>query len=516
MTRRSLLLPAAAGAVLLTMLSLAQVFVRQRWAFPSLVAVGVAFLVGWVARRLDVPAVLSPALSVLALVTLLGIGFHADTTAYLVPTGETMRAIGESLRNAGYDVRELAAPAEATDALTLLATMGVFFVATVVDILVFRLRRPVAAGIPLLALYLIPSSMAAKPNVFAFALAAFGYLGLLVAEGRDRARAWGRRLSGIDRLDELGDVSHVARVGRRIGTAAVGLAVVIPVMLPSVGDGVFAGTGPFGNGGNTHVVVVNPIVEIRTQLQNREEIPLFTVRPHTGGNSYTRLTSLDEFNGDDWRLVSQRADDDNDVGAKDPIPQPPEHANIPIVTQTYDIAVGNLAVQWLPVPYSPQLVDVKGDWRYEPATLSVFSARNKGMSKNVSFTVTSQLPNPTPDQLRQPGAIPRAIVERYLSLPDNPPSPIVTSELERVVAGKETPYDRAMAIQDYFRTTGGFHYSLDAPPGTGDDALADFLRTRVGYCEQFAASMAYFARLADIPSRVALGFTRRTFQQDGA
>lgn len=512
-SRRSLLTPAAAGAVVLTMMSLNQVFVRQRWLFPSLLGIGVAFLVGWAGRRLDVPGALAPALSVLALVTLLGLTFHPGTTFYGIPTGETMRAIGESLREAGVDLRELAAPAEATDPLTLLATGGVFLVAVLVDILVFRLRRPVAAGVPLLALYLIPTSLADKPNAVVFVLAAFGYLGLLVAEGRDRARAWGRRLSGIDRLDELGDVSHVARVGRRIGTAAVGLALALPVAMPSVGDGIFDGTGPFGNGnGPSKIQVIPPIVEIRTQLQQRDETVVFDVQPEDGGdNGYTRLTSLDEFNGREWKLATQEADEDRDVGGDKTIPQPAELERVTWTERTFRVEVGPLRVQWLPVPYAPRRVDVKGDWKYEPETLSVFSARNN--SQNAAFTVTSRIPSPTAQQLQEsrPEDVPPAIASRYLAIPDRGGlDPIVDDVFEKVTAGKKTPYEKAMALQGYFRDTRVFTYDLYVGAGqAGDpDPLATFLREREGYCEQFAGTMAYMARRAGIPARVAIGFTR--------
>lgn len=509
MTRRSLLTPAAMCAVVLTMLSLNQVFVRQRWLFPSLLGVGIAFFVGWAGRRLDVPGILAPALSVLALVTFLGITFHAGTTAWGIPTGTTMRAIGESLRQSGRDLTELAAPAEATNALTLLATTGVFFVAVLVDIFVFRLRRPVAAGVPLLALFLIPTSLAPKGNAVAFVLAAAGYLCLLVAEGRDRARAWGRRLSGIDRLDEVSDVSHVARVGRRIGTAAVGLALAIPVALPSVGDGMFSGSGsgPFGRGGggSSTVTVISPIVEIRTQLQSDQEHDLLTVRVE-GMNDYLRLTSLDEFNGSEWKLVQQRAGDDNKVGADDPIPQPVEHGGIRTDERVLEVEVGPLAVQWLPVPYAPLLVDVKGTWKYDKPTLAVFSPKTGKTSQNVSFRVTSKVPSPTPEQLRAGGAIPDEIERRYLSVPSVTPR-IAEAALGEATSGAQNPYDIAVALQEFFQKKGGFKYNLQVPPGTGSDALETFLTRREGYCEQFAATMAYLARLAGIPARVAVGFT---------
>jgi hypothetical protein len=80
--------------------------------------------------------------------------------------------------------------------------------------------------------------------------------------------------------------------------------------------------------------------------------------------------------------------------------------------------------------------------------------------------------------------------------------------LEEVTAGAETTFDRAAALQAFFRDTGGFEYSesTSTRPGDAPDALTAFLRSRRGFCEQFASAMAALARGAGIPSRVAVGF----------
>lgn len=513
MNKRSLLLPAAVAAVLLTSTSLAQVFEEQRWWLPSLLAVAVAFGAGWAARRLDVPGVLSPALSLLALTTLLGVVFLPETTAAGLPTAATMQGIGESLSAAGSDIKSLAPPAPATEALTLLATAGVFLVAMLVDLMAFSLRRPVAVGMPLLALFLIPTSMASKANVFAFILAAIGYLGVLVAEGRDRARNWGRRLSGMELPDDFADVTHVARVGRRIGSAAVGVALCVPLAVPSVGQGLFNGSGGglFGKGRGSHTAyVLNPIVEIRAKLQDKRIQPLFTVR--TDKPQYLRLTSLDQFDGDSWSLVKRPVETDHRVGRKKTIPAPREMEGIQTTEATYEVAIGDLAVNWLPVPYAPAKVDVEGDWRWEEFGLSVFNADKT--SQGVAFTAQSRLPEPTVEQLRDTGPLPRAIAEEYLAVPPGTP-PIALQVLEEQTRGLENPYDIALALNQYFFKTGRFRYDVDVALANGKGDLESFLVNKVGYCEQFAAAMAYLSRLAGIPARVVVGFTPGTLRNDG-
>jgi hypothetical protein len=69
-------------------------------------------------------------------------------------------------------------------------------------------------------------------------------------------------------------------------------------------------------------------------------------------------------------------------------------------------------------------------------------------------------------------------------------------------------------MQAWFRSRGGFSYSLEREPGTSRSHLIDFLENRIGYCEQFAAAMAIMARAIGIPARVAVGFTPGELQED--
>jgi hypothetical protein len=93
------------------------------------------------------------------------------------------------------------------------------------------------------------------------------------------------------------------------------------------------------------------------------------------------------------------------------------------------------------------------------------------------------------------------------------PSAVVALE-KKITAKAHGPFERAVAIQN-FLTSPPFTYSTDAAPADNKDALARFLLiTHRGFCQQFAASMAILARMAGIPSRVAVGFTHGTLQAD--
>ena len=101
----------------------------------------------------------------------------------------------------------------------------------------------------------------------------------------------------------------------------------------------------------------------------------------------------------------------------------------------------------------------------------------------------------------------------YLELPDDFPDTVATTAAA-VTADAPTKYDAMLALQNWFLSE--FEYSLDVPAGHGETAIEAFLRQKIGYCEQFAATFAAMARSLDIPARVAVGYTPGLDQGDGS
>jgi transglutaminase-like putative cysteine protease len=79
-------------------------------------------------------------------------------------------------------------------------------------------------------------------------------------------------------------------------------------------------------------------------------------------------------------------------------------------------------------------------------------------------------------------------------------------ELAKGVAAKaRTPYDKAVAIENFLRSR--FSYTLDLTGKPGDDPLPHFLfETHAGHCEYFASAMTIMLRTLGIPSREVNGF----------
>ena len=89
-------------------------------------------------------------------------------------------------------------------------------------------------------------------------------------------------------------------------------------------------------------------------------------------------------------------------------------------------------------------------------------------------------------------------------------------ERAQQVAGKTTsPYAAVVALESWFRSSGGFTYSEQPGPTPGLPPLVGFVMdTKTGYCQHFAGSMALMLRLLGIPARVAAGFLPGRYHGD--
>jgi hypothetical protein len=104
--------------------------------------------------------------------------------------------------------------------------------------------------------------------------------------------------------------------------------------------------------------------------------------------------------------------------------------------------------------------------------------------------------------------------DRYTDLPENIDARVQEQAVDLTMRFT-TPFEKGLAIEHWFRETGGFVYDLEVDQGHSEDLLATWLfddstendSYRRGYCEQFATSMAVMTRSVGIPTRVVLGFT---------
>ncbi|HWG92867.1 MAG TPA: DUF3488 and transglutaminase-like domain-containing protein [Mycobacteriales bacterium] len=503
-TRTTLL---AALAVVLAASALTPLFADASWVPPVVAGVGAVAGGMLLARRLRVPLLLQPLLAVPLLTVLAGLLFARDTLVLGLPTPETVVRLGEVLGEGLLAVETERAPVPVVPGLVLLALLGVAAAALLVDALAVTARRPALAGLPLLAMLAVPSGfLPGGVGWWPFVLGATGWLLLLVDDAGTRVARWGTALRAGSRSGPLDD-SSLGRTGRRVGVAALGLAVVVPALLPGMEARLLTGGTGSGFGGSRTVTTYNPITELGGQLRLPEPQPLLVYATNDPAPDYLRLTTLDRFDdASGWRASDLSADVRRDA-VSGGIPVPTAVRSAPGQEVATRVRIQGLGGPWMPTPAVPTRVSVDGPWLWDRDSETVFSTRVDLQEVDAPYEVSVRKVVPDPARLRAADALPDDLAPFA-----EPPqvSPYVQQLTQEVVAGAETPYDQVAALQAFFRDAdNGFTYSEDAdvPSIDAPNALEAFLRGRQGFCEQYASAMAAMARVLGLPARVAVGFT---------
>jgi transglutaminase-like putative cysteine protease len=345
-------------------------------------------------------------------------------------------------------------------------------------------------------------------SIPAFVVGAGGYLGLLLAESRERVGRWGRSMRySTTRADwhAPADTSPLAATGRRVGAAVLGIAIVVPVILPGVSTGLLGGSGSGvggrGGSGKQNVAAINPIIDLGKDLNRGDNK---TVLRYRGEPAYLRLVVLDDFDGRTWKPTPIAPKKRQDVERG--IPLPPGLSDPNPTTSSYRFEILNLEEQWLPLPYpASKVTGIGGTWLYDENTRNIFSTDTSTQKRKYNATVYNVDVSAETLASADPTQVPEGVSSRDLALVPLPPA-IETLALQ-VTQGAKTDYAKAVALQKWFRDPLQFSYSTKAPGGQTADSIASFLEKRSGYCVHFASAMALMARYLKIPARVAVGFT---------
>ncbi|HET6167727.1 MAG TPA: DUF3488 and transglutaminase-like domain-containing protein [Marmoricola sp.] len=429
-----------------------------------------------------------------------------------IPTGSSIRGLADQIHAGAVSVNTFASPVSSDHAevyVYLLSTSLLVLLST--DLLACGLRRVPWAGLPIIVTLTVPISVLdSRLSWVVFVVTALLFVMLLATEETERVLGWGRSVAGrgerIDSLDQVVNGSSIRGTAFRIGALTAVGALVIPVFVPVTTGLLKGGNGPGnGSGGRNNVALHNPIVDLRRDLVSRDHIPL--VRASTTGDpSYLRLTVLDKFDGTEWspseRSLASSNDADGDLpyapGLSRTIPGKEDHWHIQLLDAFHST--------WLPTPYPTLSIDVnRGDWRYDLRTLDIATV-DKTDTAGLSYDLTGFSPEWSGTRMQLALSPPPEIGGPMTAVPGNRPS-VITRTAQEVTANATNDYDRMVLLQNWFRSSGGFTYSLQPASGNGIDALVRFITTdKVGYCEQFAAAMAVMARTLDVPARVVVGF----------
>lgn len=514
MTGRTRMTIVAAVASMLTMLTLAPVTEDHAWTVPAAFGIALVAATGLGLRRVRVPLPLVLVGQLGALVLWLGVIVAGDVAWFgVVPTPSWATRLLTVFTDGLDAVVQYAAPAPVTRGILLLLVGGSGLVAIVVDLFAVGLRRVPLTGIAMGSVYALAASVVPGGLSWIWFLPpAIAFLGLLVAEGRTRVVRWGRSAGPSATHSGIPETESLARNGRRVGAVAIAAAVVLPALLPGLTDGIFGRGGGSGDGAGRTIHTDNPIVELQGDLTLPRNVPILRYRTDADPPTNIRRATLDVFAGDQWSISKRPVDETQRVGGGMP-PPPGLTVSGEEPVEEYEIEVSDeYDSRWLPLPYPARRIAIDGDWRYDIGSLDVVGGeRDAGGATYVVDRIDVEL---DAADLRAAGLPPEEL-DTMLELPDDLPDE-VRALADRVTADATTAFDRAAALQEFFRRSGGFDYTLETEPGTSSSDLVNFLENRQGYCEQFAAAMAVMARTVGIPARVAVGYTKGTVQDDGS
>jgi transglutaminase-like putative cysteine protease len=446
------------------------------------------------------------------------------SVAGLVPTRASLAYLS-SLVNQGMAERIYQPPVPSIPGVILLAAGGIGLMAAATDLLAVRLRSPAIAGLPLLALYCVRITTAARQGgvgaTVVFCLAMIGYLALLAADGRERLRIWGRLVTVWQGPAEAAeaeapDTRALAASGRRIGLAAACIALAFPLLVPGISVHDLFQTEATADGpGGPPIAPPNPLVQMQNQLlrSSPQTVLTYTTTAKQWQEQYLQVYVLNyDYAGQAWKLVP--------LGAASPAGNGPLRTApgvtgaTPRTTTTTKITLSqgttgyDAKLGFLPLPYAPEMLQqIPGGWAEDDTTLMVYSTQPQ--MSGMSYTVTSEEAIPDGANEDEATAYPANIKNGYLAFPAGPHDQL--AKLARqITAHAHTKYDKALALESYF-LSGKFTYSTSVTVPAGIPGLIDFLYfSKSGYCQQFAFAMAGLARLIGIPSRIAVGYTAGT------
>ncbi len=456
--------------------------------------------------------------------TLRFVGEHAY--GHVVPLQASWHDIGALITDLHHTTTVETAPIHSTVGIRLALCALLGLVAALVDLVAVVGRRGALAGIPLLVVFTVSGAVPRSPvGWWLFAIAAAAFLILLALDSSDDLHRWGHFVprSGSARRRPVAGGSVSAQ---RIAAAAIALAVLLPAFIPAdsrnlianwfhdgSGSGLGAGFGRSGTGG------IDPFVALKGQLNRKDPIDLFDVNVQSLSGDlvglraavqpfYLRENVLSQFTGSGWKPGTNGELEDlvrTQFASSPGVGFPPN--TVEFRTRVSIKSLGSNPPIFA-IPTQVGGLAASSQWSKQDQLII-----GETVSKGDAYDLIVRQPTPTTADLQAAIGHDPAM-DPWLQLP--PIAESVQRQVEQLTAGAITPYDRARALSDFFAAPANrFTYSLSTAPGDSGDDLVDFLKNRVGYCQQYAAALGVMLRLAGVPSRVVLGYAHPVPDRDG-
>lgn len=474
-----------------------RLFADDSFIRPLLITTFLIHIVAAISRRMPGGLATTVLATAAALALQIGVTFYRGTTLLGLPTATTWTSARTDLQDGWQTFQRVIPPAPVEDGFLVAASVGIWLLVVLADWAAFRLRSPGEALLPALGVLVFVTffgrTVASLRDATLFLAAAVAFFLVHRAGERVSSGTW----LGGDRRVAYGTL---VLWGSLLGTAALLVGVFGGPRLPGAEEEAIVDLEQTAGDGERARIVVSPLVDIQKRLVEQADQVAFKVR--TSQKSYYRLTALDTFNGQAWGSQADYRDANGTIDNLFPIGIPEEQSNL--VQQEFEIEA--LGMVWLPAAHQPQQIDLPDGIQvsYEPASSTLIVDEVLGSSDTLTYTVVSEIPRYTPSDFQT--GVRENLDPRYFELPDdfNPRARQLAIEITQ---GLETPYEKALALQNHFQNPAIYTYSLDTLGGHDGDAIDAFLDSGQGYCEQFAGTFAAMARAVGLPSRVVVGFT---------
>jgi len=520
-SRRTLLalLAAALGVVPLTELVIEDGWLIDVWITMAIVVLPAAWI-----RRYRIPSAWQTVLGlVLALFWLTARFVPQHAVLGLLPLGGAWHDVGTMLTQLHRITADESAPVHQTDAVRLALCALLALVAALVDLLAVVARRGALAGVPLLVIFTVSGAVPRHPvSWWLFVITAAAFLMLLGLDSGDDLHRWGHYVQRPGWTARTGAAGAIS--GQRIAAIAIAVAVLVPLAVPSDSRNVVAnlfhhdhsdiaadGLGTTGDGSGG----IKPFAALSGQLNRGSPLKLFTVQVvnEPGGTAvdrqsatqpgYLRMNVLSQFTSDGWRNPGTHTPSesvrDNHFAA---VPSGAVGGSSALFEARIMITGLNANAPMFANPDAFQGLTSDMEWDAENQVL-----RSAKVSKGSAYDETFAQPDPTVADLEQaqPGGSQFA---QWTQLPAFKGSTFVRTLVASLVSPGDGTYERAKKINDYLTNeNNGFGYSLSTEPGDSGSKIVDFLKNKLGFCEQYAATEAVMFRMAGVPARVVLGYT---------
>lgn len=496
-----------AFGVFLAAWPLTTLFDGATWLQPSAVALAVIVAVGVVLRRRSLSAwlvVAGQSVAACWTIILLGVG---DTTFYLLPTPESGALVVERLAEAVDTIAKYAAPAPSTPGIEVAITALIALAGLAADALGQTFRSPAASGIPMLALYLVGAASSNGPlHPLMFLAPAAVWAAIVARSGRLRVRRWSttvatRRGGQATPEDQDTIVEEVAKSARRTGSLVLVGALIATALIPHLPtryliDGL--GRGGIGGPGAGGTVGLSSTLDVSRSLSAGASGVVLRFRTEAPQPAPLKVSVATRYEDGQWIADDPATQTDLASGPLDK-PAGPSDRWIP---RTAQILENTLPAPLLPVPSGARTITGPSDrWRW---VVSTGAAR--ALADMPSYEVEyDDLADLSAADLAALGG-PTIPTDGPLALDEATRSEL--ADLAQTIAPPgSSRYGAAVLIQQYLRSTGGFTYSLAlsaADPGESPERA--FLRTKRGYCVQFASTMIFLAQTLGIEARMVIGF----------